>query len=158
MEKIKIGGILCHQNLGMLCIQGLSGSRTDSAASLLFEFGAQRVNIQFIVQLIDQHGKGQLTLAVAREDMCFAFDLVSRLQKQIGINSVKLKMNIASIGIYGPDFRVRPGIAGNFLKCLAGENIPVFAVSTSVSTCSALIPESEASKARSAMEAYFLLP
>lgn len=158
MEKIKIGGILCHENLTLLRIQGISSRRLDAETRLLAEFGAHKVNIQFIVQLIDQNGKGQLTLAVDREDTRSAFDLAIQFQKQISANSVKLKTKIASLGIYGPDFRIRPGIAGNFLKCLSEHNIQIFAISTSVSTCSALILESEVSKAKAALETSFLLP
>lgn len=141
----------------MLRIQGIT-RQMDAEASLLAEFGSQKVNIQFIVQLIDQDGKSQLTLAVDREDIRPAFDLANRLQKQIGAISVKLKMQVASLGIYGPDFRVRHGIAGAFLRCLSDQQIPILAVSTSVSTCSALIPEREVSKARDALEARFILP
>jgi aspartokinase len=158
LEKIKIGGILYHENLTMLCIQGLPHPHMDAEASILTEFGLHKVNIQFLVQLSDRCGQGQLTLAVARHDTQVAFDLLLRLQKQIGIGSAKLRLQVASLGIFGPDFRLRPGIAGNFLKCLNEQSIPIFAISTSVSTCSALIPESEASKARTALDAYFLLP
>lgn len=158
MEKIKIGGILRHENLSMLRIQGLPSAKMDAEARLLTEFGLHKVNIQFLVQLYNHTAQGQLTLAVAREDTSVAFDLLTRLQKPLGVHSIKLKMNIASIGIYGPDFRLRPGIAGTFLKCLNEQDIPIYAISTSVSTCSALIPESQASQAQTALEACFLLP
>jgi len=158
VEKIKIGGILRYENLSMLRIQGLSSAKMDAEARLLTEFGLHKVNIQFLVQLYNHTAQGQLTLAVACEDTPVAFDLLARLQKPLGIHSIKLKTNIASIGIYGPDFRLRPGIAGNFLKCLNEQNIPIYAISTSVSTCSALIPESQAAKVQAALEACFLLP
>jgi len=142
----------------MLRIQGLSSAKMDGEAKLLTEFGLHKVNIQFIVQLYDHTAQGQLTLAIAREDTPTAFDVLTRLQKPLGVHSIKLKMNIASIGIYGPDFRLRPGIAGTFLRCLNEQDIPIYAISTSVSTCSALIPESRASQAQTALEACFLLP
>lgn len=157
MEKIKIGGILCYENLTLLRIHGIAG-KVDAAAVLLSEFGAQKVNLQFIVQLIDQSGHEQLTLAVDQSDTKLAFDLVARLQHHIGAISINLKFNVASIGIFGPDFRLRPGIAGSFLTTLSEQNIPIYAVSTSVSTCSALIPERDVSKARAALETRFILP
>lgn len=157
MEKIKIGGILCHENLTMLRIHGMAG-KMDAGAALLSEFGAQKVNLQFIVHLVDQSGCGQLTLAVAQSDCKLAFDIVARFQRQVGATSVNLKFHIASIGIFGPDFRIRPGIAGNFLTCLSEQKIPIYAVSTSVSTCSALIPETDVSKVRTLLETRFILP
>lgn len=158
MEKIKIGGILSHHSLSMLRIQGLSNAHMDAEAKLLTEFGLQKVNIAFLVELYDHAAQRQLTIAVAHEDTTAGFDLLARLQKPLGIHSVKLKMNIASIGIYGPDFRLRSGIAGAFLRCLREQDIPIYAISTSVSTCSALIPESQASKVQAALQTCFLLP
>ncbi|MFN3308026.1 MAG: ACT domain-containing protein [Anaerolineales bacterium] len=157
MEKIKIGGILCHENLTMLRIHGIVG-KVDAGAVLLSEFGARKVNLQFIVQLIDQSGHDQLTLAVDQSDARLAFDIVVGLQHQIGAVSINLKLGVASLGIFGPDFRIRPGIAGNFLTCLNEQRIPIYAVSTSISTCSALIAESEVSKAKTALAARFILP
>ncbi len=141
----------------MLRIHGIVG-KMDGGAILLCEFGARKVNVQFIVQLIHQSGHDQITLAVDREDAAIAFDIVGRLQEQLGAVSINLKRGVAAIGIYGPDFRIRPGIAGNFLKCLSEHRIPIFAVSTSVSTCSALIPERQISKARKALESHFIIP
>lgn len=158
MEKIKIGGILLHHSLSMLQFQGLSNAGMDAEAKLLTEFGMQKVNIQFLVHLYDHTARGQLTLAVAQEDTPAALDLLSRLQIPLGVHSVRLKTNVASIGIYGPDFRLRPGIAATFLRCLREQDVPIYAISTSVSTCSALIPESQASKIQAALGACFLLP
>lgn len=157
MEKIKIGGILCHANLALLRIHGIT-AKVDATAILLSEFGNQKVNLQFIVHSTDQSGSAQLTLAVDRSDARQAFDLGVGLQDQIRATSVMLKFDVASIGIFGPDFRLRPGIAGSFLTCLSEQKIPIFAISTSVSTCSALIPEKDLSKARAGLEARFILP
>ncbi len=141
----------------MLRIHGIVG-KVDAGAVLLSEFGARKVNLQFIVQLIDQSGHDQLTLAVDQSDARLAFDIVVGLQHQIGAVSINLKLSVASLGIFGPDFRIRPGIAGNFLTCLSEQRIPIYAVSTSISTCSALIAESEVSKAKTALAARFILP
>lgn len=142
----------------MLQVQGISKGEMDGGAALLLEFGNHSLNIQFITHLLDQHQHSYLTLAIDREDIRPAFDLLTRLQKQLGALSIKLKTPVATIGIYGPDFRHRPGIAGIFLHSLKQQNIPIFAISTSISTCSALIPEREASKAQSAIGNMFLLP
>ncbi len=141
----------------MLRIHGIV-RKVDAGAVLLSEFGARKVNLQFIVQLIDQSGHDQLTLAVDQSDARLAFDIVVGLQHQIGAVSINLKLSVASLGIFGPDFRIRPGIAGNFLTCLSEQRIPIYAVSTSISTCSALIAESEVSKAKTALAARFILP
>lgn len=141
----------------MLRIHGIVG-KVDAGAVLLSEFGARKVNLQFIVQLIDQSGHDQLTLAVDQSDARLAFDIVVGLQYQIGAVSINLKLSVASLGIFGPDFRLRPGIAGSFLTCLSEQRIPIYAVSTSISTCSALIAESEVLKAKTALAARFILP
>lgn len=157
MEKIKIGGILCIEHLTMLRVQGLAG-KIDGCAVIFSELGAQKINVQFIVQLIDPSNRPHLTFAVAQGDANLAFDLLINLQPYIQASSILLKREIASIGIYGPDFRLRPGIAGSYLRALHENNIAIYAVSTSISTCSALIPQKEASKAQAALEASFQLP
>ncbi len=157
MEKIKIGGILSHDSLAMLHIHGMGGGM-GGGSLLLYEFGVRKINLQFIVHVLGHSGQDQFIMAIDKEDCRAAFDMVVALQDRIAANTVKLKQGVATIGIYGPDFRLRPGIAGNFLKCLTEQGIPVFAIATSVSTCSALIPEDQSPKAKSAIESYFILP
>lgn len=124
-------------------------------ADILGEFGIRKINLQFVVQSLGHGNCAQLALAVDQEDASEAFDLAVALQNKIPTLSILLKTGVGSIGIYGPDFRIRPGIASNFLKALSEFAIPVFAISTSVSTCSALIPEKDLSKAKSALESRF---
>jgi aspartokinase len=157
VSKIKIGGILIQDHLAIIRISGVDG-QDDAAATYLSLLGESGININFITHLLDQKRHDHLVIAVNHDDLQKAFDLACSNQVELKASAVSFSRNVASGGIYGPDFRLRPGIAGALLQVLANQKISVQAISTSVSTCSALIPSDRLGDAVKAIEQAFEMP
>lgn len=137
MEKIRIGGVIVHHNLARIQASGNPG--VDLATGLLMAFANQKINIQFIVHLLDTGYRDQLILAVDQANVQCVFKQVCGLQREKIVTHFLIQLDCALIGIHGPDFRLRPGIAGVYLQTLRNHGITIMAISTSISTCAVLL-------------------
>jgi len=95
---------------------------------------------------------------VDRKQLQEAVSLLDRHREEIGCAEILPNSTVALISIFGPHFRERHGIAGAFFNALAAAQINILAISTSVSTCSCLIRESELGAAVAALSRTFELP
>ena len=62
------------------------------------------------------------------------------------------------ISIFGPDFRQRPGIAGEMFAALGQADINIQAISTSISTISCVVQAAHVPKAVKALQDTFEMP
>lgn len=157
MTKIKIGGILQNARLARISVMGVPG-RMDTAAVLLNAFAQAGVNVQFIVQCIDQRGDDHLVVCVDRDDLEGSLDRICHAQAELCAESVSHDPQVASLGIFGPDFRERPGIAGTFFAALQAAGVHIQAISTSISTCTVIIAADRVPAAMAAIQQTFELP
>jgi aspartokinase len=157
VTKIKIGGIMQNDHLARISLMGAPG-RADTASVLLNTLGQAEINVQFIVQCMNQHDYDHIVLCIDRDDLARALDLTCQVQAELRSDSASHDPNVASVGIFGPDFRIRPGIAGVFFAALAAAGIPIQAISTSVSTCTVIIPVNRLPDAVTVIQQTFELP
>ncbi len=155
--KIKIGGVMRNDHLARISVMGVPG-RTDTAAVLLSTLAQMRINVQFIVQCIDDEDDDHIVVCVDRDDLDRSLDLVRHVQTELSASSVSHDPQVASLGIFGPDFRERPGIAGMFFAALKSAGIHIQAISTSISTCTVIIAADRLQEAIGAIERTFQLP
>lgn len=157
MAKIRIGGIMQNGHLALLNVTAVP-DRPGIAASVLGELGARSVNVQFIVQCIDQSERDQVAMCVDRDDLPVAQEVVNRVAPTIEAGKVVTMAEVAIVSIFGPDFRERPGIAGTMFEALAGRGINILAISTSISTVSAVIEGKNLEQALLSLRETFDLP
>ncbi len=157
MSKIRIGGILRNGHLARISVMGVP-DRPGTAAALLSAFGQGGVNVQFIVQCIDLDENDHIVLCVDRDDLERALDLVCEVEAELCATAVSHDPVAASIGIFGPDFRERPGIAAIFFSALAAIGINIQAISTSISTVTVIIAGDRLEDAVAAVQETFELP
>ena len=157
MSKIKIGGILQNNHLARISVMGVPG-RLGTAAVLLNAIAQSGLNVQFIVQCVGQHQDDHIVLCVDRDDLDKALDAVSRVEAELGAGAVSHDPRVASVGIFGPDFRERPGIASAFFAALTAAGILLQAISTSISTCTVIIAANRLPDAIAAIQRTFELP
>jgi aspartate kinase len=157
MAKVKIGGILQNGHLARISVMGIP-DRPGTAAALLRAFGKAGINVQFIVQCIDLNENDHIVLCVDRDDLEHALDLVCEVEAELCATGISHDPCVASIGIFGPDFRERPGIAATFFGALAAAGINIQAISTSVSTVVIVISADRLSDALAAVRQAFELP
>jgi len=155
--KVKIGGVLQHDHLARISVLGMPG-RQGTAAALLKAFGAAGISGQFIAQCLDQRGEEHLIVCIERDELEQALDSIGRIQAELCAATVSYDPYVASLSIFGPDFRVRPGIAGVMFDALKRAGIPLHAISTSISTVTVIIAADRLAGAVEVIRQTFELP
>jgi aspartokinase len=157
MSKIKIGGIVRH--LGLTLIRFSSGpSQANTLTNLLKTLARAEINVQFIVHSIDPAGNHLVTLCVSREDQDGVLANLNALQSRNHFDSLHIEPGVSGLGVYGPDFRIRPRLAGAFMGALDTAGIPIHAISTSMSTFTVIISSDLMDAAQAALDQVFELP
>ncbi|MDI7274637.1 MAG: ACT domain-containing protein [Anaerolineae bacterium] len=157
MAGIAIGGILRHDSLALLSVLGVP-DRPGVAARIFGALGREGISAHFVVQCIDHQGQDHVVFCVEREECERALDVARACCQGLGTGSALVRPEVASIAIFGPDFRQRPGIAGAMFSALAAEGINILAISTSISTVSCIIDAGRAADAERVLRAAFVLP
>jgi len=157
MKKTLIGGIIQNQYLAAIRILGVA-DRPGIAATVLAALGEEEISAQFIVQLIDLHHQNHICICIDRDTLEVARLRAEAAANIIGAQSVEYIPEASLISIFGPDFRERPGIAGDMFNALAQSNINILAISTSISTISCVIEAQHLDAAAEAIRNTFQLP
>jgi aspartokinase len=157
LSKIKIGGIVRNSNLA--CLTLFSASKPVSAyAAFLDALGEAQINVQFIVQGTHKENGNLLIICVDQHDQENALRIIRSIQVARKLHIHSFEADVTCIGVYGPDFRVRPGLAGALMRTLDDAGVEVRSTSTSLSTFSFVVPSSHAEQAMSAIHQVFELP
>jgi aspartate kinase len=157
VEKIKIGGILQNAHLARISVMGVP-DRPGTAAALLTAFGQTAINVPYIVQCVNQNNQDYIVLCVDRDDLETAWRLACAVQQELCAETVTYDPQVASLGIFGPDFRERAGIAAAMFSALAAVGINIQSISTSISTVSVIIEAHRIDDAVAAIQNAFELP
>jgi aspartokinase len=83
---------------------------------------------------------------------------VNEVKDYVEASSVTFVPSVATISIFGPDFRERPAIAGLMFRALASKGINILAISTSISTVSCVIDADHLTEAIASLTETFDLP
>ncbi len=156
-EKTKVGGVIQNDQLASISVLAVK-DRPGIAAAVLDALGQKRLNTQFVVQVIDHHDQTQLVLCVDRGDLQASLTAIEHLRPDLQPAAVVPRPEVASIAVFGPDFRERPGIAGQMFRALAARNINILAISTSISTVNCIIDLARLKDAYAALCEQFDVP
>ena len=157
MSKTKVGGILQWPRLAAISILGIA-DQPGIAAAVMRALGQEHINVQFVVQCIDEQRQDHIVVCIDRVDLGRAEPATQTAAHSVGAQSVEVLPDVCTVAIFGPDFRLRPGIAADMFAALAGNDINIIAISTSISTVSCVIQEQHAAAAMEALQAAFELP
>ncbi len=155
--KTRIGGILKNQTLARISVIGLP-DQPGVAAAILGALGDARINVDFIIQCIDLNQQDHFVLCIQRDELPEALRVVEEATRDVRARSIVHDSRAASIAIFGPDFRERPGIAATMFRALAQAGINIEAISTSISTVTCIIAEASLQNALAAINRYFDVP
>lgn len=156
-EKIKVGGVIQNDQLASISVLAVK-DRPGIAAAVLDALGERGLNVQFVVQVIDHQQHDQMVLCVDRGDLPASLDAVESLRAEVQPAAVLPRAEVASIAIFGPDFRERPGIAGRMFRTLAARGINILAISTSISTVNCIVALADLKEAYAAICEQFDVP
>lgn len=156
-KKTQIGGIMHSDGLAMIGVLAMP-SRPGLAGKILSTMGKNSINVQFIVQLVDREGQDHVVFCVDRKDLETALDLLASIQQQVSARDIIHDDSVGLVSIFGPDFRQRPGIAGEMFAALGRAEINIQAISTSISTISCVIQASHVPDAVKSLQDIFEMP
>jgi aspartate kinase len=156
-KKTQIGGIMHSDGLAMLGVLAMP-SRPGLAGRILSTMGETNVNVQFIVQLVDRDGRDHVVFCVDRKDLETAIERLSGIKEDVSAQDIVHDASVGLVSIFGPDFRQRPGIAGEMFAALGQANVNIQAISTSISTISCVIQASRVPDAVRTLQDTFEMP
>ena len=157
MSKIKLGGIIQHSDLVRISLSCPS-NETNGYGRLLAALGEANINMHFLVQILRPDQVELLILCIDKEEQSRTLQIIGTIRDIHNFHIDSIYPDVTTIGVYGPDFRLRPGLAGALLAALHTAGIPVQAISTSLSTFSVIIPSQKVEQAFSAIQQAFELP
>jgi len=99
-----------------------------------------------------------MVLCVDRVDLQPSLAAIEAIRADLQPAAVTARADVASVAIFGPDFRERPGIAGQMFRSLAAKGVNIFAISTSISTINCIIELPRLHDALRAIHEQFDLP
>ena len=156
-KKTQIGGIMHSDGLAMIGVLAMP-SRPGLAGTILSVMGSKSINVQFIVQLVDKDGKDHVVFCVERKDLETALDLLADTKQEVSAQEIIQDTTVGLVSIFGPDFRQRPGIAGEMFAALGQAGINIQAISTSISTISCVIQAIQVPEAVKTLQDTFEMP
>lgn len=156
-KKSKIGGIMHNDRLALVGVMAIP-SGPGTAGRILSTMGRSNINVQFIVQTLDLNGKDHVMFCVSREDLEAASQALQALKAEIGAEAVISEPDVGMVSVFGPDFRQRPGIAGEVFEVLGALDINIKAISTSISTITCVIDAWRVAEAVAGLQTAFEIP
>lgn len=156
-KKTRIGGVMHSDGLAMIGVLAIP-SRPGVAGKILSAMGDNGVNIQFVVQTVDRDGNDHVVFCVSQEDLDAALNLLTDVKEAVSAQDIVHDASIGLVSIFGPDFRQRPGIAGEMFAALGQADINIKAISTSISTISCVIEATHVPEAVKALQDTFEMP
>jgi aspartate kinase len=157
LSKIIIGGIIHHPDLICISLSGFSNQAAPFAI-VLDALGNADINVQFIVKSTYKGTGDQLVFCLDRDDQKKTLAILHKIQNTHDIKILDINPEVSGIGIYGPDFRLKSGLAGQLLGALDAAGIDVHAISASLSTFFVIISSTQVESALSAIHQVFDLP
>ncbi|UCC87159.1 MAG: ACT domain-containing protein [Anaerolineales bacterium] len=156
-KKTQIGGIMHSDGLAMIGALAMP-SRPGIAGKILSTMGDNEVNVQFIVQMVDTDGNDHVVFCVDRKELDRVLELLAGIKEAVSAQDIVHDASVGLVSIFGPDFRQRPGIAGEMFAALGQADINIQAISTSISTISCVIQATQVPEAVKTLQNTFEMP
>jgi len=156
-QKIKVGGVIQNDHLASVSVLAVK-DQPGIAAAVLDALGKRALNVQFIVQVIDHQEQDQIVICIDRDDLLAGEEAIQEICCEVQPAAVVANPQVASLAIFGPDFRQRPGIAATMFRALAERGVNILAISTSISTVTCVVEAARLKEALAGVNQYFDLP
>jgi aspartate kinase len=155
--KLQAGGLIQNDHLAMIGLMDIP-SRPGVGGMLFSALNDQGINVELIVHLIDLEERDHIVLCVDRDDLSQALAVTERIREEVGGKAVTSDPEVASVNLFGLDFREQRGVASRMCEALGDCNINIRAISTSLSTITCVIGAQHLDEAVRALRQAFALP
>jgi aspartate kinase len=156
-RKLQAGGLIQNDHLAMIGVMDIP-SHPGVGGRIFSALSDQGINVEFIVHLIDLEKKDHIVLCVDRDDLSEALTTVEGVREEVGGKAVTSDPEVASVSLFGLDFREQRGVAARMCETLGRCNINIRAISTSLSTITCMIEARRLDEAVRALREAFTLP
>ena len=99
-----------------------------------------------------------MTFCIDQKYLEVALEVLEGVKPLIEAKGISYHPNVATISVFGPQFRERPMISGLMFNALGTAGIEVLAISTSISSCSCVIQADQIEDAMRALHETFEAP
>ena len=158
---VPVRGVALDQNqaqIAILYIPDIPGM----AAKIFTVLAAENISVDMIIQsqrcrIVDGIPMRDIAFTVTQGDAPQAKTALEKLRSEIGFKQVVVDSNIAKVSIVGSGMIGSPGVAAQFFKALAEENINIYMITTSEIKISCIVAQEEAIKALKVVHEAFAL-
>lgn len=157
MKKESIGGIIVDEDLTFIRIFDLP-DEPDWAGSALEEFCFYGQTVNFIAENLDSRGRANLSVTLCQGDPKSFTKAVEAIENLYETISVEVVHDVCLVTIYGPHFKQRCGLAATYFRSLGLRGINILAISTSISSISAIIERKYLEDTQAALRDVFDVP
>ena len=140
MESMLVSGVTYNKNEARITIKHVP-DQPGIASKIFLPISDAGILVDMIIQNTSDSHLTDMTFTVIRTDYGRAMEILQRVCREIGAESVTGDMDIAKISIVGVGMRNHSGIASTMFQILANEGINMEMVSTSEIKVSCVIAE-----------------
>jgi len=157
VKKESIGGIIIDEDLTFVRIFNLP-DEPDWAGSALEEFCFYGQTVNFIAEGLDSRGLANLSVALNTGEVKSFNKAVGAIEDLHDDIKVEVVDDVCLVTIYGPHFKQRCGLAATYFRTLGLQGINILAISTSISSISAIIGKNHLAITEAALRDVFEVP
>ena len=154
MEEPIISGVVQDATESKVTVIAVP-DRPGVSAALFENLANASINVDMIVQNTSKDGLADISFTVPKADMRTAEEIVGRVAKEMGAQSVTHDTDIAKVSLVGAGMKTSPGIAARMFRVLADNGVNIHMISTSTIRVSVVISSSEMEKAVRALHTAF---
>jgi aspartate kinase len=158
MEQPIISGVAHERGEAKITIVGVP-DKPGEAAAIFRAVADAGVNVDMVVQNVSSTATGRtdITFTLPIGDGTLAMESLTRIQEQVGFESLLYDDQIGKLSLVGAGMRTHPGVTANFLTALADAGVNVEMISTSEIRISVVVREDELPVAVAAVHSAFEL-
>ena len=156
MEAPIFSGVAHERGEAKITVVGVP-DKPGEAAQIFTVVAEAGVNIDMIVQNVSSvaTGRTDITFTLPSSDLTTAVGALTKVQQQIGFESLQSDDQIGKVSLVGAGMRTHPGVTAKFLSALADAGINVEMISTSQIRISVVVREDELPAAVAALHSAF---
>ena len=153
---MKIGGLIEQGNLVMYTVTSLP-DQPGVAGHVLNLLADANINIEYLTEVSYKDNSAVMSFCIDADIMDEADKVIHDNVKAKSLNIRKIEY-VSILGVYGPHFREKPGIAAIFCSILGESDVNILGISCSISTISCIIDIRDIEKAKTILLSRFELP
>jgi aspartate kinase len=156
MEQAIIAGVAHDRSEAKITVVGVP-DKVGEAARIFETLAAAQINLDMIVQNVSAAATNltDISFSLPRTDGQTAMEALTRIQDEIGYDSLLYDDQIGKVSLIGAGMRSHPGVTAKFFTALASAGVNIEMISTSEIRISVVVDEVQVNDAVAAAHAAF---